>query len=72
MATMLQLQNLVKMFVDETPLNMDELQILVNADCIKVVPSYGYDEMSLTDYGRYVLNSTARTARFHKANTDLN
>lgn len=66
MTTVLHLQNLVKMFVDETPLNMDQLEILVNADCIKVVPSYGYDEMSLTDYGRYVLNSTARMARFHK------
>jgi hypothetical protein len=72
MTTVLQLQTLVKMFVDETPLNTDELQILVNADCIKVVPSYGYDEMSLTEYGKYVLNSKARMARYHKANTDLN
>jgi hypothetical protein len=72
MTTVLQLQNLVKMFVDETPLNTDELQILVNANCIKVVPSYGYDEMSLTEYGKYVLNPRARMARYHKANTDLN
>jgi hypothetical protein len=66
MTTVLQLQTLVKMFVDETPLNTDELQILVNADCIKVVPSYGYDEMSLTEYGKYVLNSKARLFSLEK------
>jgi hypothetical protein len=53
--TVTQLQSLLKMFVDETPLSTDEICTLLDTGSVKEKAVGNYLEISLTDYGKSVL-----------------